>query len=561
MLMKNEEKWITWLVIFSGVVASLIITPNISLDPINLPKMLTITISGFAMLGIIFLNIKNLIKVNHKGFLLVILLFVLQLFNSILFSGSPFNQQFFGTNGRNTGLLTYFSFVLLAVGTSIISNKEFSQRILISLMVVGGTTSLYGILQTLGLDPIKWNNPYNSVIGFVGNPNFASSLMGMGAVALFSFVLNKKGRKEYRFIGILFIVIALVLISRSRSIQGFLVFGAGAVIVFFIFLLSLRNRFRKWLLIIFTLIASCMGTISIFGMLNLGPLSGFLYKASVRQRGFYWNAAIEMMKSYPFFGVGLDSYGDWYFQKRSLNAATVSPDTQSNAAHNVFLEIGAVGGVPLLILYLILCLIAFYCAFTFLRRNRNFNWVFAGIFGSWVAYLAQSIVSLNQIGIAIWGWILMGAIIGLEVNSRPKDLVDLKESKFKPGRSVRTNSKKSKALPGVLIGILVGLAAALPPFISDVNFRTAVFTRNAEKIISASLNKPEDPDRTFQAAQLLANSKLNPQAISMVKRILEINPRHYNAWKLYFNLSTPGTTENLKASEMLKKLNPNLPTK
>jgi hypothetical protein len=351
------------------------------------------------------------------------------------------------------------------------------------------------------------------------------------------------------------------LISRSRSIQGFLVFGAGAVIVFFIFLLSLRNKFRKLILVLFTLIASLIGTISIFGMLNLGPLSGFLYKVSVRQRGFYWNAAIEMMKSHPWFGVGLDSYGDWYFQKRSVNAATISPDTQSNAAHNVFLEIGAVGGIPLLILYLILCSIAFYCAFTYLRRNTNFNWVFAGIFGSWVAYLAQSVVSLNQIGIAIWGWILMGAIIGLEINSRPKDFLDLKESKFKPNRISGINSKKSKALSGALIGMLVGLVLALPPFISDVNFRKALFTRNAEKIISASFNKPEDPDRTFQAAQLLANNKLYPQAISLVSHILEINPRHYNAWKLNYNLSTPASTENLKASEMLKKLNPNLPTK
>ena len=78
-----------------------------------------------------------------------------------------------------------------------------------------------------------------------------------------------------------------------------------------------------------------------------------LYKPSVTYRGDYWHAGIEMFKSHPWFGVGLDAYGDYYRAERTL-AATLrrGPSTVSNAAHNVFIDIAATAGIFALLAYL-----------------------------------------------------------------------------------------------------------------------------------------------------------------------------------------------------------------
>ena len=67
-----------------------------------------------------------------------------------------------------------------------------------------------------------------------------------------------------------------------------------------------------------------------------------------------------MIKNHPWFGVGLDSYGDWYRASRTL-AATIrrGPSTVSNAAHNVFIDIGATAGIFALIAYLAVVFLGF----------------------------------------------------------------------------------------------------------------------------------------------------------------------------------------------------------
>jgi tetratricopeptide (TPR) repeat protein len=39
------------------------------------------------------------------------------------------------------------------------------------------------------------------------------------------------------------------------------------------------------------------------------------------------------------------------------------------------------------------------------------------IFSAWLAYQAQSIISIDNIGISVWGWLLGGAVVGLSIKS------------------------------------------------------------------------------------------------------------------------------------------------
>ena len=120
-----------------------------------------------------------------------------------------------------------------------------------------------------------------------------------------------------------------------------------------------------------------------------------------------------MTLDHPFFGVGLDSYGDWYRSSRGLISTLRSgPERTANTAHNIFLDISSNGGLPLAISYFAIIIYAFLSGIRVLRQNSNFNPVFVSIFSSWFGYLIFSAISINQIGVGIWGWILTGCVIG-----------------------------------------------------------------------------------------------------------------------------------------------------
>lgn len=561
-----QDKYLKTILLFSVPFIGLLITPWASADPVNQSKMTILVPTALAAAGILLINFRNLLARFNRYFLILVFLFLSQLTLVLLLSPAPFNQQFYGTFGRNTGFLTYASFLLLALAASYVSSLEYLSKMSLALIFTGVISASYCSLQTINADPIKWSNPYNAIVGFLGNPNFASSFLAITALASFGLFLKPGIGIAARAASFFYIFWSLILIVRSNSQQGIMVLGAGVVVIFFLFLIGNKRFARKLFIAPYLLITSIVGTLVLFAMLNHGPLASYIYKLSVRQRGFYWNAAIEMMKTHPIFGVGLDSYGDWYLGLRSANAAFHTPTITSNEAHNVFLNLGATGGFPLLIISIALTLVTAWSIVKYLRRNREFNWAYAGLVGAWVGYVAQSIISISQIGLAIWGWILMGLLIGVEHNSKSdSDDPGVKTSnqKFAVNSKSKRNSKDSQmAISFGGIGFLIGLFVALPVFVADSNFRSGLESKSAEQFIKSVLANPQDNSRIVQAAQILAQSNLIEQSKDLVDVALKNNPRHYNAWELKLQLEDPMKDPNSQVAKEIKnkmrELNPKI---
>ena len=555
----------SWLVLIAGLGTGLFITPSISTDPINIPKLTLLISIGFPIIGLLIFNSKGLLANVNKAFLIILSLFLIQITLVLVVVDSPFTQQFYGTNGRNTGYLAYASLIFIALGASVAASEHLVKNFSYSLIIFGTVSAVYGILQATGNDPVKWNNPYNSVITFLGNPNFASSALGMSAVVAFAYFLNNNKNRVLQLILSVQIFTSILLTFKSNSQQGFLVFAAGSAIVLGIYIRSHRKLSKKPIFFSYLGVLSFFGILTIMGMLNHGPLGEFLYKTSVRQRGFYWNSAKEMMLSNPIFGVGLDSYGDWYLTKRSANAAFYSPDTQSNSAHNIFLDLGSTGGFPLFIINIALSVLTAIAIYKLAKRLAQFNWAFAAISGAWVAYEAQAIISINQLGLGVWGWTLMGLIIGYEFSTRPAPQSESKETPkngFKQGRATnKAKNNPSKVLGGLGLGALIGLVIAIPIFQNDANFRKAVSGQDAEVAIKAALASPEDLNRTIQIADRLLVSGLNQQAESLIAHVLEENPRSITGWRIRLKLATPGSPAYDEAKNQINNLNPRLPLK
>jgi tetratricopeptide (TPR) repeat protein len=152
-------------------------------------------------------------------------------------------------------------------------------------------------------------------------------------------------------------------------------------------------------------------------MLQIGPLTSFLYKSSVTVRGYYWRAGIEMIRDNPIFGVGIDRYGAYFKEFRDVGYPLNYGFTiTSTNAHNVPIQIFATSGLFTGVAYLSLLGFIAWRGIKSIRNSEGNDKLFvASIFSAWLAYQAQSIISIDNIGISIWGWVLGGAVIGLSL--------------------------------------------------------------------------------------------------------------------------------------------------
>lgn len=540
--------------VWALVSATLLVTPLWALDPINPIKMLAVTATGFMGLAVLLTNRKVLQLRRFRVPLVLISGFMSWQLVVFVVSDTEKFQQLFGVGGRNTGLITYLSFSILFLVSLVASNPMFLSRFFMISLVIGVTSTGYGLIQSLGADPFNWVIPYSPVFGFLGNPNFQSSLLGILGTIVFSQLLSKSIKIQIKGAYLVYLLVTLYVIKETASQQGFLVLLIGSAISLGIFV-NQKSRALGYSY----LVLAAVGFIAVLvGTLNKGPLASLLYKDSVTYRGDYWRAGWKMTVENPIFGVGLDGYGDWYRRSRTIEATLRrGPEVTSNAAHNVFLDISAYGGFPLLLIYLALMVLVVIAAVKVLKRSVGFNAGFVGLVAGWVAFQAQTIISINQIGLALWGWVLSGLIIGYEINTRGGYEVVEK----KTGKSATKPVQTSAATPmAIFAGLIVGVLVGMPPYLASAKYKSALETSNPTVIQEAAYIFPIDPSRMIQVARTLNDNKLEDQGLRVAQDAVERFPENFGVWAALNSMSKASAEQKEEALAQMKRLDPLNPT-
>jgi hypothetical protein len=256
----------------------------------------------------------------------------------------------------------------------------------------------------------------------------------------------------------------------------------------------------------------------------------------------------------PIFGVGLDSYGDWYRRRRTIEATLRrGPEITSNAAHNVFLDISAYGGFPLLLIYLALMVLVVISAVNVIRRSQSFNAGFVGLVAGWVAFQAQSIISINQIGLALWGWVLSGLIIGYEINTRGGNEVVEKKTGKSAAKPVQTSAATSVA---IFVGLTVGVLVGMPPYLASAKYKNALETSNPTVIQEAAYIWPTDPSRMIQVAMTLNDNKLEDQGLQVAQDAVARFPDNFGVWSTLNSMNKASVEQKAEALAQMKRLDP-----
>jgi O-antigen ligase len=382
-------------------------------DPFNTPKLIFLILTSSWLLG----HVINYFRNNRRGlsrfdFAVLISAFIFFLaLTFALFTSSKLIVALIGDIQRRNGYLTYLSFLVLFLFASLFVNATNVKNILKTTTLLGLILGTYGVIQVTGNDFIAWNNPYNSMIATLGNPNFASSLLAIISLIMFLSLFIRNYPKSYKYISIIMLPLNLVAIVLSKSLQGIIVIGLGLAVYVLLQSIFVFKKFR--LIVIFSF--SSLVIFSVLGMLQKGPLVDYVYKTSVSIRGYYWRAAIKMFQDQPLTGVGLDNYGAFFKEFREVSySLRFGYEITSTNAHNVFLQLFATGGILLGVSYLVLLILVAYAGIKVISQSTGDNQkVVILLFVAWLGVQAQSLISIDNIGIAIWGWLLGGALIGL----------------------------------------------------------------------------------------------------------------------------------------------------
>ena len=343
-------------------------------------------------------------------------LFVLTLIVDLFATDAKFTGLF-GAYQRRTGFLAYLGFALLFLSATKFTKLESFRTLQAVIVGTASLMTLYGILQHFHHDFVKWNNPYNPVLTTLGNPDFSSAVLGIFVVSAFGLFMNFEVSRINRFASAGLGLLMLLVIKFSAVTQGFL---AAAVGCGFIFLVWFYQKSKMWGRV--TLGVGIVGTLLLFlGALQIGPLTKLIFKPSVTYRGDYWRAGFKMLKAHPITGVGLDRFGAYFGQYRdATQVLRRGPNIVSNAAHNVWIQLAATGGLLLLLSYVALMVFVGWRAVVALKSNSgNKQIIVATVVGLWLTYQAQAFISIDNIGIAVWGWLFGGMIVALSLREVP----------------------------------------------------------------------------------------------------------------------------------------------
>jgi hypothetical protein len=557
MLNLTAEKSLARLLMFGGAFITILVWTTVT-DPVNVTKLLALGgVAGAAIAVSASFGAKDLWK-SYKLPISLLALFLLTVLNSVFQSEAPSSQLLYGAYGRNTGLVTYVLLIFLFISAMSLSQKDSFLKISYGVLIAGALNVIYSLWVILFGDFIGWNNPYGNILGTFGNPNFVGSFLGIFASVLFACIVKPNVKLINRVALTLVLLATFVEIQSSNAIQGIVVAGGGISLVGFYFL---RSKFKSNVIPVFYSAAVfIVGIFALMGALQKGPLTGLIYKNSVSLRGEYWQAGWNMGNKFPFSGVGMDTYGDWYRQLRDDQALiNPGPNTVTNAAHNVILDQFAYGGWPMLLAYLAIFPLVILAIFRVSFRNREFDFTFISLAVAWICYQVQSVISINQIGLAIWGWILGGALIAYEKVTRTSQRSETKSS-TPNGRRVK--NKESLGISPLMTGTLgavVGLLIAVPPFSSDLAWNSALKSgdlNKIEKALQTSYLSPQNSYRYITLFQILEQNQLFDLSHKYSKIATDFNPHSFDAWLMlhYSQKATPA--EKATAKENLLKLDP-----
>lgn len=350
-----------------------------------------------------------------------------------------------GYYGRfNGGLISLFSFAVLAFGIPQAFSKSSIQKLISASLISSVIVMLWGLPGKFGHDMSCllftgqfsnscWTDqfrPAERMFSTLGQPNW----MGAYLAVLFFFALSfafisfhKKSRTVYLYVGYLLLNFACVLFTRSRSSLLAVVVGLVFTIPLYVYIYRAGQKgyrnvllFISSLLLLFfvTLAAVQTGIPRIDNVLrpsfftNTQPTiqtgekkqSGKIFVTSSEDiRRIVWDGAIDLGFKYPLLGTGLETFAySYYFVRPIKHNSTSEWDYLYNKAHNEYLNYFATTGFLGTVAYLLVILTSFGVMIYAFRKDRENRPRSIAILGAYITILVTNFFGFSTSSINLF---------------------------------------------------------------------------------------------------------------------------------------------------------------
>lgn len=449
---------------------------------------------------------------------------------------------FFGAMQRNDGAISYIALASLSIAAMMSFTSSDFRQIRWWILIVGTVLTFYGTLQTFGHDPFKWVLLYNHVVGTLGNPDFFSGIVGAAAIASV-WLIFVEDELPIRIAGLILLLGELFVLKRCGSIQGVAAFLLGLVILSVVKVWQKKREIGIGLSVVIGIVS-----IPVFlGLLDKGPLARFVYRGSFQSRVDYWHAALGMFRSHPLFGVGLDRFGQNYGQYAPQ--VQIVQGQGSDNAHNVFLQLLATGGLVVFLPYIFLLAVIFVSAFRAIKETNGKTQIdVVALFSIWLALLFISSISIDNLGVTVWFWILGGVLYGISKHLRAKATLSESKSGKKPKRAAQDNSNLLAPVVSLVLTTLL-LILVVPAWRSSAMLLNLQKQRSGwteaqyvDSIKQAANVQSSNVQVRIQLADIALRVSAFDEGLNLIKSINKQDPR-----------SVDGNTLGAIAYELTKK--------
>lgn len=398
------KKWIDrilWLTIILVPIAILPFGVNDIFDAIKGPILV---VSGISLLTLLILAKKfekSIITCLLISYLLLVLL-------SSIFAHDPLLAFAGATNygGRFEGFSTISIYVILfyASRNYLIVTKPKLIRALGFLSIV----SAYSLVQYYQFDPLVIYKNYRPMIfSTIGNQNFLGSLM----VILCSLTLGLSVyyKKLYYF---LFFMLFFSSLLASQTRGSWIAFGI--IFLGLTVLIVISNREKIIGVVLVSLIMIFVAFTLNFSKKNVLSKRTNSIRTEIKMKNEYggsgrfkiWEITWGVIKDHPLLGTGPENLKPVLKTeyKKELNAYYRMKGVTIDKAHNEYLHMAAVTGIPSLLIYLFLIVLIFWRNIPLMLKDKSKIIVGFAIIG----YLIQAFSNISVIAVAPIFWIILG---------------------------------------------------------------------------------------------------------------------------------------------------------
>ena len=455
-----------------------------------------------------------------KKYGLIPFIFIIGLGVTLFFSINQ-TQSIFGSYNRQAGYLSflfYFLWFIIVTFNIFFTDNSINKkdpknnfenkinRIILTAVFSSFLVSLYGILQILGIDFLRWpNEPLltRRTLSTFGQPNFLASWLLL-VIPLSVYFIFKYKQKLFKFFFSLILLAQLACLFFTSSRGGFValvltIFLFIVYLIFFVRLKSIQKIFISFGLLI----------LMFFGLWGLnyflpGRITSLfdMNSGSQAARVNFFQAAADAIIKKPFFGYGIENGGEvfiGYYQSDWGVFGDVSSTTDK--AHNLILDLILTSGYWGLFCFSILYYFFFRLAYKNISQNKMRALSLALSLGG-AAYLFSLMFSFPIVAGEVYFWLFLGLLAAINAgqNKTEVEIGTNNIEKIKTKRKIFYSITLKILLLGFFFTVVCwGIYYEFKVLVADYYFNQFYYALNRKEYFTA-----------FTLSDYFAQEKTNP---------------------------------------------------